>query len=61
MNAEQIIRMIGRRLLGRLINKGINAGIDRASGGDRTKARQTKQTTRRARQALRIGRRFGKF
>jgi hypothetical protein len=61
MNAEQLIRMIGRRLLGQLINRGINAGIDKASGGDRKQARQAKQATRRARQAMRIGRRFGKF
>ncbi len=61
MNAEQLIRMIGRRLLGQLINRGINAGIDKASGGDRKQARQAKQATRRARQAMRIGRRLGKF
>ena len=61
MNAEQIFRMIGRRLLGQLINRGINAGIDHASKGDRTQARQAKQTTRRARQAMRITRRIGRF
>lgn len=61
MNAEQIFRMIARRFLGQLINRGINAGIDQASGGDRKQARQAKQTAKRARQALRITRRMGRF
>ena len=61
MNAEYLIRMIGRRFLGQLINRGINSGIDKASGGNRQQARQGKQATTRVRQAMRLGRRFGKF
>lgn len=60
MNAEQLLRIFGRRILGRLINKGINAGIDRTAG-NRQQAQQAKQTTRRARQAMRVLRRFGRF
>jgi hypothetical protein len=60
MNAEQLIRLIGRRFLGQLINRGINAGIDRTAA-NRKQAQQAKQTTRRARQAMRALRRFGRF
>ncbi|WP_169052611.1 hypothetical protein [Pseudooceanicola onchidii] len=58
MNADQLFRMFGRRLLNRLMAKGINAGIDRASRGDRAQARQSKQAVRRVRQVMRMFRRF---
>ena len=61
MNADQIFRLFGRRLLNQLLNRGHRAGIDRASGGDRDQARQMKQTAKRARQAMRITRRIGRF
>ncbi|SDO68955.1 hypothetical protein SAMN05216196_10843 [Lutimaribacter pacificus] len=71
MNANQIFNMITRMFLRRVVNKGMNAGLSRMSGGgkpqDRTtgaeqsQARKGKQAVRTARKAARITRRMGKF
>ena len=57
MNLEYIFRLIGRRLLGQLINRGLNT----ATKGNRQQTRQAKQTSKRARQAMRLTRKFGRF
>jgi hypothetical protein len=71
MNLDRIISLILRQLLRRLIGKGVNAGIGMAArrGGQgakmteekRRSAGDTGRTTRRARQAARLLRRFGRF
>lgn len=63
-----IVDLILRRVLGTFINRGINAGIDRASSGgksrndmtpeERKRARAARQTAKRARQAARLTRRM---
>jgi hypothetical protein len=61
---DRNIRMIVNRLLRPLIDRGIDkAARSRKPDGDLTKAqaRQVKQTSRRARKALRVARRFGRF
>ncbi|WP_102110077.1 hypothetical protein [Oceaniglobus roseus] len=64
---NQLVNMIVRMFL----NKGINAGIDRMSGGrkptrdmtpeERAQARAGRQNAKRAKQALRVVRRIGRF
>lgn len=63
---DRILTMIIRRVTGQLLNRGIDAGIDRAargSGGAVTPAQQaqTRQNANRAKQALRLLRRFARF
>ncbi|MGH1329300.1 MAG: hypothetical protein ACRBBK_00315 [Paracoccaceae bacterium] len=71
MNTNQLINMVVRMVLRPLINKGIKAGIDRASRGrapaDQTPEQkalhdqQSNETSKRARQAAKLGRRMGRF
>lgn len=68
MNVERLLTMILRRGLGRLVNRGVDAGIDLAAGRGRTademtpeerqRARQARQAAKRARQAARLTRRM---
>jgi hypothetical protein len=71
MNVNQLVNMVIRMVLRRGLNRGINAGIGRMAGKgkrpdqmtpeERRQAQATKQQTIRAKQALRVGRKFGKF
>lgn len=68
MNIERLISMILRQATRRLVNRGVDAGIDLAARGgrsheemtpeERQRARAAKQTARRARQAARLIRRM---
>lgn len=74
MNLDRIINMIMRRVLGKLVNRGVDAGIGMASrrgkGGEapaaqgemtpeeRKRARQARQAAKRAKQAARMTRRM---
>ncbi|OIP87775.1 MAG: hypothetical protein AUK37_00825 [Rhodobacterales bacterium CG2_30_65_12] len=74
MNFERILSMIFRRVLGRLVNKGVDSGINLAArrGGrgqtdagesqmtpeEHARARAAKQAAKRARQAARLTRRM---
>ena len=70
MNTNQLIRL-AMRLLGPLISRGINGGIDRVAGrgkpagemtpAERAQARQGKDMVRRARQMAKMARRAGRF
>jgi hypothetical protein len=65
---NSIIDMILKRLLGTLVNRGVNAGIDLAARRgkpasdltpeERTQAQNAKQIAKRARQAARLSRRM---
>jgi hypothetical protein len=71
MNVEQVINMIMRMFLRKVVNKGMDVGIDRFAGKGKTgdemspdeqqMAKQGKQAVRRARQAARVARRVGKL
>ncbi len=71
MNLDQIFRMAQRLFLRRLINKGINVGIDYASRRgkpasettpeDRDLAKKGKDVAKNARRMARMGRRMGRF
>ena len=71
MNASGIGRMAIRMLLRRLIKTGVNTGIDSVLGkkkpqGDMTpeerrQAQAGKQSSKRAKQAMKASRRIGKF
>jgi hypothetical protein len=60
---QQLFRMF--------LNRGINAGIDKAAGSgkshkdmtpeERAAAKAARETAKRARQAIRMGRRIGRF
>ena len=71
MDLGGLFNMIGRMVMGRLVRRGIDAGIDRIAGGgkqpgemtreERQQARAMRQQAKQARQALRVGRRIGKL
>ncbi|KPP84607.1 MAG: hypothetical protein HLUCCO07_05775 [Rhodobacteraceae bacterium HLUCCO07] len=71
MNANQIINLVMRMFIRKAVGRGMNAGINRLAGKgksreemspeERRKARQGKQSARRARQAMKMGRRIGKM
>ncbi|GGO52598.1 hypothetical protein SAMN05444398_101270 [Roseovarius pacificus] len=72
MNVNQLVNMFVRIVVRRLMNGGVNAGINavskRKARGETDTPEQTraqgpdsKKTQQRARQAMRITRRFGKF
>ncbi len=71
MNANQIINMVIRQIMRRFINKGIDAGLNAATrrrgaapdDPDAARRQQTqgRETARRAKQAMRMGRRIGRF
>ncbi len=61
MNLQKLLMMILNPLLRRLITKGVDAGFDRFSGPDTStpeQKAQSKQTAKRLRQTLRIGRKL---
>ncbi len=70
MNANQIINMIFRMFLRRGINEGINRIAGGGTGGrshkdmtpeERANAKAGRENAKRAQQALRVGRRIGRF
>ena len=69
MDAGRMINMVLRMVLRPLINKGINAGIARVSKGrgaaspeeEQAHKQQSAQTAKRARQAMRVTRKIGRF
>ncbi|OYX44260.1 MAG: hypothetical protein B7Z02_05750 [Rhodobacterales bacterium 32-67-9] len=70
MKLNQIVDMIVRTVMRRVINLGINKGIDYASrrgqqkpgagGGDHSQSRDARALAKRARQAAKITRRLGR-
>lgn len=68
MNANQLINMIIRVITRRLMNKGVNAGIDLAARRgkakddmtpeEREEARKARELANRGRKTMRIGRRL---
>jgi len=65
MNANQLINMVINMVMRRLVGRGVNAGINMASrkmgkNGDAA-GPDSAETTKRAKQAMRVGRRIGKF
>lgn len=71
MNVNQLVNMILRIFMNKILHRGINAGIDRMAGKgkspqqmtpeERRQAQAAKQGTKRARQALRVTRKIGRF
>ncbi|MEX5729383.1 hypothetical protein Ga0609869_002736 [Rhodovulum iodosum] len=69
MNANRMINMAVRIVMRKLMNKGINAGVDLAARrgqgnddpADPQKRAAAQQTAKRARQAMRVTRRMGRF
>jgi hypothetical protein len=67
MQIDRLFTMLLRRLLGPLLNRGIDHVARRGKASedlspeDRARARQAKQLARRARQAARLTRRGGRF
>ncbi len=68
MNPERLIMMILRPLINRLVNRGLDAGINRVAGKgkpqdemtpeERQQAKAARQMSKRARQAARLTRRM---
>jgi len=68
---NQIVNMIIRMVMNRLLRRGVDAGINRVVGpkpargdmspGQRAGADAARATTKRARQAMRLVRRVGRF
>ncbi len=67
MNADRIISMILRRLMNAGINKGINLAANRGrdpndmTDEERTLAKQARDNATRGRKAMQMGRRIGRF
>jgi len=71
MNPNQIINIIIKMVMRKLINKGINAGVEKVARKGKSKDQMTAQDkqntktardmTKRARQAMRVGRKIGKL
>ncbi|MDZ7710460.1 MAG: hypothetical protein U5K36_10645 [Roseovarius sp.] len=61
MNANQMINMVIRFVMRQVMRRGVNAGIDRATRGRAETGPDGKKTARNARQALKLGRRIGRF
>ena len=67
---DRIFQMILNRLMGRMINKGINTAINHFAGGgkpanqmtqaEREQASDARQTAKRVRQAANLARRLGR-
>lgn len=57
MNVHQLFDMITRMVLRKLVNKGIDAGIQRATGGGQ-QDKEAQRAIRRARRAVRMGNRL---
>lgn len=71
MNGSQIVNMVLRMVMNRLIRKGVNAGFDRMFGSgkapenmtpeERRRAQSAKKQTAQARKTLRAARRLNRF
>lgn len=71
MNIERLISMFMRLFVRKIMNRGIDAGIDYASRGrgekteatpeDRDRAKSAKQLAQKARQGAKIMRRIGRM
>ncbi|MBK5932795.1 hypothetical protein C8N32_102163 [Rhodovulum imhoffii] len=72
MNANQLLNMVTRLLMRRVVGKGVDAGINAASravskrGGTGQEPQgapnpQVGETAKRAKQAMRVTRRMGRF
>jgi hypothetical protein len=71
MDINGLINMVGRMIFGRLLRRGIDAGIDRVAGSgkapadmtpeERQQSRAMRRQARQARQAIKAGRRIGRM
>lgn len=61
MNVNQMITMVIRMVMRRVLSKGINAGMDKVSGGKDRSGPDGRKTAQRTRQAMKLGRRMGRF
>ena len=71
MNVDRLLHMVIGMVLRPLIQRGVNAGIDRVAGGgkapaemtddERQTAQSTKRTARQAQRAARMARRAGRL
>ena len=69
MNVNQIVNMVIRMVMRRVLRTGVNAGIDAVGRrfnkgkptGKQDSSPSTAETTKRARQAMRATRKFGRF
>ncbi len=70
MNANQLINMVIRMVMRRVIGRGINAGIDMAAnkmsrgkpeGERRDEDPRGREAANRAKQAMKVTRRMGRF
>ncbi|MBF9061288.1 hypothetical protein HKCCSP123_19075 [Rhodobacterales bacterium HKCCSP123] len=62
---DRILNMMIRRIIGRMVNRGVDAGIERMTRGrgeaTPEQQTQTRQSVGRTRQAMRVARRIGRF
>ncbi|MDF0601367.1 hypothetical protein P1J78_11545 [Psychromarinibacter sp. C21-152] len=71
MNANQIVNMVMRLFFRKVLSRGIDAGMDRMSrsrkgapedpDAAREQSKAGRDTARRAKKAMRVGRRIGRF
>ena len=69
MNANAIINMVIRMVMRRVLRGGMNAGIDAVgkrmgkgkAANEQSGSHDTGETTKRAKQAMRVNRKIGKF
>ncbi|MBE0452388.1 hypothetical protein [Roseovarius autotrophicus] len=61
MNASQMINMVIRMVVQRLLRQGINKGMDAMSGETARSGPDGRKTAQRTRQAMKLGRRIGRF
>ncbi len=70
MNANGLINMVMRLVMRKFLSRGIDAGFDRFAGkggktanpeAARRNEKQGRETARRAKQAMRVTRRIGRF
>lgn len=61
MNASQMINMVIRLVMRRVVGRGINAGIERATRGNKDHGPDGQKTVRNARKTMKLGRRMGRF
>ncbi|WP_422905152.1 hypothetical protein [Primorskyibacter sp. 2E233] len=64
MDIGRLVEMILRRVIGRLVNKSVDAGLNRAAGaiggeGAQRQAKAAQKSVRKARRAARMARRMG--
>ncbi len=66
MNVNQIITMVMRMVMRRLLRSGVNAGMDAVGkkmgrSGDAAPGPDGGKTVQRSRQAMKLGRKVGRF